>query len=41
MTIEQLREAIERIPPTNAINRAMRQMLLERLYAMMEEEDKP
>jgi hypothetical protein len=38
MTIEQLKAAIERIQPTNAINRATRLALLERLYALMAEQ---
>lgn len=38
MTIEELKEALERIPPTNAINRARRVMIQKQIYELMEKE---
>lgn len=40
MTIEELQEALDRIPATNAINRATRRALLARIYALIEEQEK-
>jgi len=38
MTIEELREALDRTPADTAIGRATRRMLLARIYALMEEQ---
>lgn len=39
MTIEELKAALDRIPCDTAINRATRRALLERIYALMEEQE--
>lgn len=38
MTIEEIKEALDKIPADTAINRATRRALLARLYALMEAE---
>lgn len=40
MTIEELKEAIDNTPVDTPINRATRRMMLARLYALMEEQEK-
>lgn len=36
MTIEELKEALSRVPKKGAINKAIRQSILERIYAIMQ-----
>lgn len=38
MTIEELKEALDRTPADTAINRATRRALLARIYELMEQE---
>lgn len=40
MTIEELRKELDKIPPIGAINKAIRQSILEQIYKLMEEEEK-
>jgi hypothetical protein len=40
MTIEELQEALDRIPANTPINRAARRALLARIYAMMDQQEK-
>lgn len=40
MTIEELKEALDKTPSNTAIGRATRRALLARIYALMEEEEK-
>ena len=36
MTLEKLQEALDRIPPTGAINRARRQKIIEQINQLLE-----
>ena len=36
MTLEDLQEALDRIPPTGAINRARRQKIIEQINQLLE-----
>ena len=37
MTLRELQEALDRIPPTGAINRARRQIIIEQINRLTEE----
>ena len=39
MTIQELKEALDKIPNKGAINRATRRAILERIYALMEAQE--
>jgi len=40
MTIEELKEALDRTPSNTAIGRATRRALLARIYELMDEQEK-
>lgn len=39
MTIEELEEALSKIPPTGAINKATRRAILQKIYELMAQQE--